>query len=74
MRSTVKPCEQRELPAWATDKGPACREVGARFIRDAEGYGHWVCPGHEHLVRAFFNLRASYGGDAFRTTSERGQS
>lgn len=57
MKTTLHACEQRDLPAWVTEPEAPCREVGVRFIRDATGYGHWTCPQHEGLVRAFYNGR-----------------
>ena len=63
MRTTLKACEQRDLPAWAVD-GPACREVGVRFIRDTTGYGHWTCPAHEGILRAYFNAQAREADEA----------
>jgi len=50
--ATVHGCEGRELPEpFRKD----CREVGTRFIRDAYGYGHWTCPSHEGIVRAYYS-------------------
>ena len=31
-----------------------CNDAGIVFIRDAYGYGHWVCPAHRNLPRDLY--------------------
>ena len=58
--ATIHGCEVRDLPE---PYRAECREVGVRFSRDAFGYGHWTCPAHEGIVRAFWSLADTRGAD-----------